>query len=308
MSNSGYDWDAPLCVEGLTRRFKRTVALDNVSLSVPKGVVFGLVGSNGAGKTTLIKHALGLMKAESGTVRVFGKDPVAVPEEALATIGYLSEDRDIPGWMRVGELMKYTRAFFPNWDPAFAEELRAHFGLDKDARIRTLSRGQKAMAGLLAAMAHRPPLLLLDEPSSGLDPVARRDILGGIIRTVADENRTVLFSSHLLDEVERVADHIAMIHEGHVVLSGPMEDIRAAHHRLTIHYQEAPTQAPTLDGALYCDGAGREWTVICDGEVDTCRASAESAGARIVDTAQPTLEEIFLARVGRSHVTAGGLH
>ena len=203
--------DAVIEVSALTRRFDPKLALDGVSLSVPRGCVFGLVGENGAGKTTLIKHLLGLLRAQSGSVRVFGLDPVSDPVGVLGRIGYLSEQRDLPGWMRVDELLRYTQAFYPRWDAAYAERLRRQFSLEPAARIKNLSRGEAAKAGLLVALGHRPELLLLDEPSSGLDPVVRRDILEAIIRTVADEGRTVFFSSHLLDEVERVTDRLAMM-------------------------------------------------------------------------------------------------
>jgi ABC-2 type transport system ATP-binding protein len=216
-------------VSGLTRQFGTTTALDSVSLSIPRGAVYGLVGANGAGKTTLIKHLLGLLRAERGTVRVFGLDPVADPVGVLSRIGYLSEDHDLPEWMSVDELMRYSRAFYPSWDAPYAEQLRRTFGLDRAARVKHLSKGQKARAGLLVALAHRPELLLLDEPSSGLDPVVRRDILEAIMRIIADEGRTVLFSSHLLDEVERVADHVTMIDLGRIVLSGTLESLRREH-------------------------------------------------------------------------------
>src|SRR5438132_5263976 len=191
-----------------------------------RGGVYGLVGANGAGKATLIKHILGLLRAESGSVRVFGLDPVVEPVAVLSRIGYLSEENDLPGWMRVDELLRYTRAFFPRWDDAYAEQLRQACALDPKTRVRELSRGQRARAGLLVALAHRPELLVLDEPSAGLDPIVRRDILGAVIRTIAHEGRTVLFSSHLLEEVERVADHVTMIHQGKIVVSAPLDDIR----------------------------------------------------------------------------------
>ena len=216
----------------LTRRFGARTALASVSLSVPRGAVYGLVGANGAGKTTLIKHVLGLLRAESGTVRVFGLDPVADPVAVLSRIGYLSEENDVPGWMRVDELIRYSRAFYPAWDDVYAEELRQTFALEPAAKIKTLSKGQKARAGLLIALAHRPELLVLDEPSSGLDPIVRRDILGAVIRTIADEGRTVLFSSHLLEEVERVADHVTMISHGKIVLSAPLAAIKESYHSL----------------------------------------------------------------------------
>jgi ABC-2 type transport system ATP-binding protein len=226
--------DPVINVSELTKRFGRKAALASVSLSLPRGAVYGLVGANGAGKTTLIKHILGLLRAESGSVRVFGLDPVADPVGVLSRIGYLSEENDLPGWMRVDELIRYSRAFYPAWDDGYAEELRQGFALDPAAKIKTLSKGQKARAGLLIALAYRPELLVLDEPSSGLDPIVRRDILGAVLRTIAGEGRTVLFSSHLLDEVERVADHVTMISDGTIVLSGPLDALKASHRGATL--------------------------------------------------------------------------
>jgi ABC-2 type transport system ATP-binding protein len=243
-------------VSGLTRRFGPKTALDSVSVSMPRGAVYGLVGANGAGKTTLIKHILGLLRAESGSVRVFGLDPVADPVAVLSRIGYLSEENDLPGWMSVDELIRYSRAFYPAWDDAYAEELRQAFALDPTAKIKNLSRGQKARVGLLIALAHRPELLVLDEPSSGLDPIVRRDILGAVIRTVANEGRTVLFSSHFLGEIEQVADHVTLINEGRIVLSAPLDAIRESHR---------------VDGRI------------------------------------PSLDEIFVARVGTSAAAAPGV-
>src|SRR6266516_78716 len=147
-----------ITVADLTRRFGATTALDSVSLSLPRGAVYGLVGAHGAGKTTLIKHILGLLRAQSGSVRVFGVDPVADPVAVLSRIGYLSEENDLPGWMRVDELIRYTSAFYPKWDDAYAEELRRAFALDPASKIKDLSRGQKARMGLLIALAHRPEL------------------------------------------------------------------------------------------------------------------------------------------------------
>jgi ABC-2 type transport system ATP-binding protein len=243
-------------VSGLTRRFGAKTALESVSVSMPRGAVYGLVGANGAGKTTLIKHILGLLRAESGSVRVFGLDPVADPVAVLSRIGYLSEENDLPGWMSVDELIRYSRAFYPAWDDAYAEELRQAFALDPTAKIKNLSRGQKARVGLLIALAHRPELLVLDEPSSGLDPIVRRDILGAVIRTVANEGRTVLFSSHFLGEIEQVADHVTLINEGRIVLSAPLDAIRESHR---------------VDGRI------------------------------------PSLDEIFVARVGTSAAAAPGV-
>jgi ABC-2 type transport system ATP-binding protein len=284
-------------IENLSRRFGNKTALSGLTLGVPRGLVFGLVGENGAGKTTLIKHILGLLRAQSGSVRVFGLDPVADPPGVLGRIGYLSEDRDLPDWMRIGELIRYTRAFYPTWDDAYAEQLRQTFDLDSRQRIKSLSRGQRAQTGLLTALAHRPDLLLLDEPSSGLDPVVRRDILSAIIRTVADEGRTVLFSSHILEEVERVADRIAMIHVGRLVICDDLETVKASHHRLVLRFDAPPPIPLQLPGALSCEGEGSEFTVICNGRLEELRSAAAAFHAHIVEESTPSLDEIFVARV-----------
>jgi ABC-2 type transport system ATP-binding protein len=291
---------APHAVEitGLSRKFGSKLALNQVSLQVKRGRIFGLVGANGAGKTTLIKHVLGRLKPESGSVRVFGFDPVTDPVAVLGRIGYLSENRDLPAWMRVDELLRYTRAFYPKWDTAYAEDLRRQFGLDPRAKIKTLSRGENAKAGLLIALAYRPELLLLDEPSSGLDPVVRRDILEAIIRTVADEGRTVLFSSHLLEEVERVADDLAMMFNGQVVLAGALDDVKDNHHRLVFRFDSPQSSAPKVQGVLSITGADQEWTAICNGKREEAVTSAARACGRLVAEDSPSLDEIFVAWAG----------
>jgi ABC-2 type transport system ATP-binding protein len=303
--NDPFPSAAPPVVEvrRLTRTFGATKALDDVSLIVPRGGVFGLIGANGAGKTTLIKHLLGMLRAESGTVRVFGQDPVENPVGVLSRIGFLSEDRDLPNWMRVRELASYTQAFFPDWDPAYAEELREAFDLDPTARVKTLSRGQRARAGLLVALAHRPQLLVLDEPSSGLDPIVRRDILAAIIRTIADEGRTVLFSSHLLDEVERVADRVAIVHAGRILLTASMDEIKDKHRRVTLRFEQPVDAPPSLVGSLAIAGGGYEWTYLCNGASDQLRRAAEVLGATVVDDSALSLDEIFVSRTAEAELS-----
>ena len=285
-------------IQGLTRRFGANRALDNISLDVPRGVVFGLVGANGAGKTTLIRHVLGLLKAQVGSVRVFGLDPVKEPVSVLSRLGYLSEEGDLPGWMRIDELMRYMRAFYPTWDEAYAQDLRRQFALDPAAKVKTLSKGQKARAGLLVALAYRPELLLLDEPSSGLDPIVRRDILGAIVRTIADEGRTVLFSSHLLDEVERISDRVAMLKGGHILFTGELDEIKQTHHRLTLRFGQTLTQPPAFNGILDCQGRGSEWSAVAVGRLSELLVAASAVGAEVVEHQSLSLDDIFLARVG----------
>jgi ABC-2 type transport system ATP-binding protein len=231
-------------------------------------------------------------------VRVFDRDPVLDPVGVLGRVGYLSERRDLPGWMRVGEFMRYTQAFYPRWDEQYAGQLLEQFQLDPAQKIKTLSQGQQAKTGLMTALAYRPDLLILDEPSSGLDPVVRRDILEAIIRVVAEEGRTVLFSSHLLDEVERVADHVVMLQRGRVVLNSSIEEVRRGHISAVLAFAEPPAKPPVVAGAHAVAGSGSEWRVLFGGSHLELETAAALIGARVVEQRTPTLDEILVARAG----------
>ena len=291
--------DAVVEIAGVSRLYRRTLALDNVSISMPRGGVVGLVGENGAGKTTLIKHVLGLLRAQTGTVRVFGLDPVKKPHEALGRIGYLSEHRDMPGWMRIDELMRYTRALYPKWDPAYAKKLVQMFQLDPTAKIRTLSMGQTAKAGLVTALAHRPELLVLDEPSSGLDPIVRRDILGAVLREVANEGRTALFSSHLLHEVETISDRVVLISAGKVILDETLQDLLRRHQRMVVTGRHGQSPKGLITGLEACEEEVGRWTVICQGELAAVTADAKQKGFDVNEAGPAKLDDIFLARAGK---------
>ena len=291
-------------VANLSRSFADKKALDGVSFSAVAGQVYGLVGSNGAGKTTLIKHLLGLLRAKTGSVRVFGHDPVLDPVGVLGNIGYLSEERDLPEWMRIDELLDYTQAYHPSWDAAYARELLETFALDPSKKVKELSKGMRAQAGLIAAVAHRPKLLILDEPSSGLDVVVRRDILDAVVRAVADDGRTVIFSSHLLDEVERMSDHVTLMYQGKVALTGSLDDVRRDYQRSRVRFSDHFDQPPVLDTALVVEGGGRTWSVVHTGSLDQFRHSVVARGGEIVESRDATLEEIFLARAGRTRPQA----
>ena len=294
-------------VKALTRRFGNTIALDEVDFQAVKGKVYGLVGANGAGKTTLIKHLMGLLRTKSGSVQVFGEDPILHPESVLKRIGYLSEERDIPEWMSIDELMRYTQAYHAGWDQTFATELLDTFGLDTAKKIKNLSRGMRAQVALVAAVAHRPDLLILDEPSSGLDAVVRMDILNAIVRTISEEGRTVIFSSHLLEEVERMSDHVTMIHHGRIALDGPLESLSNAHHYINIRFSKNLETKPLLVDALSTTGKGRSWSVIHNGSSQRMHAAVTQLDGEIVESRNATLEEIFIARVGRPEPTEEAL-
>ena len=292
-------------VADLSRSFGKTEALHEINFEATRGKVYGLVGANGAGKTTLIKHLLGLLRAKSGTVRVFGQDPVKRPAEVLKHIGYLSEGRDIPNWMRIDELMRYTSAFHASWDQAYARELLDTFSLDGDKNIASLSRGMRAQVALIAAVAHRPELLILDEPSSGLDAIVRKDILNAVVRTISEEGRTVIFSSHLLEEVERLSDHVTMIHQGRVTLDSSLETINNNHHHSTFRFADSQASKPTAAEAIAVFGEGRFWSAVHEGPFEQFQQSIRAIGGEIVESRQATLEEVFVSRVGRTSTIDG---
>jgi len=289
-------------IRNLSRRFGAAEALADVSLSIPRGVVFGLVGTNGAGKTTLIKHAMGLMRAQAGSVSVFGLDPVSNPTAVLSRVGYLAELNELPEWMRVEELINFTRAFYPSWDDRYAQSLRQNFELEPHKTVGALSKGQRARLGLLLALSYRPELLILDEPSSGLDPLVRRDILRAIIKTIAQEGRTVLFSSHLLDEVERVADRVAIINGGRIIQNDDLETLKSSYHRVVFRFGSAPQAMPQLEGYFNWQGGDRHWSACYRGDVEQ---AGKLANAEIVEHTPLSLNEIFLALVSSRGASRG---
>ena len=287
--------DTIIDIKHLTRRFGDKAALRNVTMSIRRGQVLGLVGENGAGKTTLIKHILGMYRAQQGSVSVFGMDPVTHPKEVLARIGYLSEQPELPEWMTVAQLMNYMAAFYPSWDRRYATQLLETASIDPRAKIQELSKGGRARVGLCAAQAHRPELLLLDEPSSGLDPVARNEILAAVIRTVVNDGRSVLLSSHLLDEVERVCDHLVFFSQGTVLLSETMETVLDKHYQISVRY---PGTLPwhSIPGIFKAVEDHGEWQLFCYSELEPLVALLRGLGAEILEQRRLSLHESFLAR------------
>ena len=290
-------------IQHLSRSFGSKEALQDVSISVAPGQVFGLVGENGAGKTTLIRHILGLLAPETGTVSVMGDSPVDCPENVLANIGYVSEDRDLPDWMSIGQLLNFSKAFYPNWDMAYQFQLIDSFTLDINAKIKSLSRGERARVCLVNALSHRPSLLLLDEPSSGLDPLVRQDVLSAVIQSVADEGRTVVFSSHLLEEVQRVADQICMIDHGKKILDEPIDELFERHSAATIRFQSPHKTLPHIDGVIDSSGGEAEWQVTAAIDYPTLEKEIGRIGGQIVESHQPSLTEIFVANSRRNSVS-----
>ncbi len=200
--------------------------LNGVTFSVNPGEIVGLLGKNGAGKTTLLRIAMGLLEVQAGSVRVFGVDPRDKPLEVKRRAGYVSEEQILPPFLRVRDVLDLHRGLFPTWDNGMARELTRRFRLSLRDRIKTLSKGQARQVALLCAVSHKPELLFLDEPAGGLDPIARREFLETSIRLVNEAGSTILFSSHYMTDVERLAERVVLLHDGRVLIDNQLDELR----------------------------------------------------------------------------------
>jgi len=215
--------------ENIQRSYGRGInVLDGVSFRVEPGEVVGLLGRNGAGKTTLIRIAMGMLEAQAGAVRLFGLDPREEPLAVKRRVGYVSEDQILPEFLRVAEVIRLHKGLFPTWDESLERELAGRFAIDYRARVKSLSKGQARQVALLCAVAHRPEVLLLDEPAGGLDPAVRREFLETAIQLLNEAGTTILFSSHHMNDVERMAARIVMLHDGQVFLDNELDELREA--------------------------------------------------------------------------------
>src|ERR1700722_7073462 len=198
-------------VRGLTRYFGRKCAVDSVSFEVARGSVFAFIGRNGAGKTTTIRMILGLLEPTRGSSTILGYDSAALPPEARARIGYIAEGHPVYGWMRVGQYAGFQRGFYDHWNQETFAAVIDYFAIDPRTKAGHLSHGQRAGLHLAMTLAIEPEVLVLDDPATGLDPAARRSLLEAMIYFTRSRERTIFFSTHLLDDVERVADHVAVL-------------------------------------------------------------------------------------------------
>jgi ABC-2 type transport system ATP-binding protein len=217
---------------GLSKRYGRSWALQDCTLTVPAGRVAALVGPNGAGKTTLLHLAVGLLEPTTGDVQVFGLSPRRQPKEALPRLGFVAQDTPLYKGFKVAELLKLGRKLNPRWDDALARARMSKLGIPLERRAGKLSGGQQAQVALVLALAKRPDLLLLDEPLASLDPLARREFLRALMEAVAESGLTVLLSSHIIGDLERVCDYLIILSASRVQLAGDMQEIARTHKRL----------------------------------------------------------------------------
>ena len=237
-------------LKDITQSYNGSPILKKLSMSVPEGSVYAFLGRNGAGKTTTIKLLLGLLERSGGSVKVLGMDPAIQGPELMQTIGYVSEDRTFYDWMTASEAIRFTSAFYKNWDADLAAELVDRLKIRVDRKIAKLSRGEKGKLALMLALAYRPKLLILDEPTSGLDSVVRRQFIEETVELIAHEGRTVFFSTHLIDEVERIADHVAIISQGHLVVDASQQELKDSFRRVRAYFDKS-----TIDSVMPPEGA-----------------------------------------------------
>ncbi|HCJ09909.1 MAG TPA: ABC transporter ATP-binding protein [Clostridiales bacterium] len=287
----------PLAVRtcGLTRRFGELTAVDSLDLEVPEGSLFGLLGPNGAGKTTTLRMLLGLLAPTAGTVEILGGP---VNPGRLARVGYVSEERGMYGYMTVEEMVGFTRRFYSTWDDRAVRDYLDLFRLPRRTRVADLSHGMRSLLALTLALGPRPDLLILDEPTEGLDPVMRREFLSMLVKEMAGTRRTLLFSSHVLNEVERIADTVAIINRGRLVMTRSVEEMRTNEKRVRFVPQRR-MDPRELEGPgvrrVEREGSGFVLTVTDD--LDAVLARLSTVPHFVLEVMDLDLEEVFFEYV-----------
>jgi len=286
-----------VATHGLSMRYGSETALAGVDLRIPEGAVYILIGPNGAGKSTVMKVLLNLERPDAGRAEVFGLDTASRGPEVRAQVGYIPEQpgHDYP-WMTCGRLIQHVAAYYPAWDHAYAAHLSDVFGVLPRRKVGTLSKGEARRLQLVLALAHRPPLLLLDEPTDGFDPVVRNRALAQLAEHLADTPTTVVIATHHVHEVESLADHVGVLREGRLVAQRTRDELRRTVVRYRVEVPEEWEPPAELRGAsLRRSRAGREaqWTLI--GEPDEVTARLVGAGATVRDVTPLALEEAALA-------------
>ncbi len=233
--------------QGLTCAYGKTEVVSGLSFSVPKGSAYALLGANGAGKTTTIKTLLNILTPVSGSSSVLGTSSRNLGEDELRQIGYVSESQQIPGGLTVKQLVDFCRALYPGWDDAYCDRLLQFFELPLDKKISQLSRGMRIKAALTVSLAYHPKLLVLDEPFSGLDPLMRDDLIDGILEVTQQEEWSILVSSHDIDEIEKLADHIGIVDNGVLLVNEQIDRLLERYKKVSFYASgiEASGAAPT---------------------------------------------------------------
>jgi ABC-2 type transport system ATP-binding protein len=249
---------------GVTKRYGTTTVVDNLTLNVPRGTTLGLIGPNGAGKSTTIRILMGMLAPTSGNIRVLGMDVTSDSAPMRRLVGYVPERHDIYPWMTVGEIISFTRAFYPTWDADFCDEMLDLFELDRRKKVKKLSKGMLVKLALLLAISHRPELLVLDEPTTGLDPIVHEDFLDGVLRSICRGGTTVLFSSHNLGDIRRLADSVCILRQGKIVVQRSLDKLLASAKRIRAVLSDGHLPQWVPDTTVWQQVQRREWLLTID--------------------------------------------
>ncbi len=292
--------DLAIQTAGLSKSFKGLKALNGLDLKVPTGSIFGFLGRNGAGKTTTIKLLMGMLKSDAGSVSVFGL-PVSDPRIAVKArrrIGFVTEDKELYPYMTVDQVIRFTRPFFPKWRRDLEQRYLRMFELPLNRKIPDLSKGTRSKLMLLLAMSRGAELLILDEPTDGLDPAAVEDALRELVALSASQGTTIFFSSHQLTEVEQIADHVSIIDHGKAIVGDSLDDLKARYRRLHIVFEKELT-APVrwVDGVEHLRQDSRSVSILASRNVEELVEQARSIPGASVEQFPVTLKEIFLEHV-----------
>jgi len=278
----------------LWKRFGKTSAVGDLSMRVEPGRVVGFLGPNGAGKTTTIKMLVGLLRADTGSVSVLGLDPFVDGLAVRQRTGYVPEKHALPRWMRVSDAISFCRTFYPTWDDKLCDDLVRLFALDLGKKVRVLSKGTQVKLSLLLALAHRPELLVLDEPMAGLDPLVREELVDGILQTVGNHPRTILFSSHTFADVQRLADEVAIIHEGRLLTQCSVEQLLTRTKRLRAVLADGATPDAAPEGTIWQRRNRREWLMtVREFSQDTLERVRNQNRLENIEVIDLSLEDIF---------------
>ncbi len=290
--------DLAVELRGVSKKY-RYFTLEDIHLQLPRGQIMGLIGANGAGKSTTIRILMGLVHQDAGEVRVLGHRMPAEQVAAKWDIGFASEDMRLYDSMTLDWHMSFMQSIYPNWDASYAQILLKRFGLRAEQKMKGFSHGQRVKAALLLVLARKPQLLVLDEPTTGLDPVARHEILRELTGVMADEGRSILFSSHNTQDVEQISDQITFIDRGRIIDSMDKETYLDRWRRLRL---EVPLgiELPPLPGIVGVQRQGRLAVATSNAFVPDLAHAYEGTGVRVQSIESMTLEEIFVANVEHS--------
>ncbi|MBI4832524.1 MAG: ABC transporter ATP-binding protein [Candidatus Lindowbacteria bacterium] len=284
--------------QALSKKFRKLIAVNEIDLRVPYGSVYGFLGRNGAGKTTTILMLLGLLRPTSGGATVLGYSSKIDPVKIRSEVGYVAEKQIMYDWMTVTEILWFTSKFYKTWNKKLADGLVEKFDLDPKRKIKHLSRGMVAELSLIIALAPEPRLLILDDPTSGMDPVVRREFMEHIVDLVRDGKRTVFFSSHILADIERVADWVGILKEGRVLIQSELDALKLRTRKIAARFEGEPPSNFTFGEPIWVQRDGTTMNALLSRFDDSISEKLKSLGAKAVEVIDLSLDDIFVEYLG----------